>query len=612
MPPSTTGFPRRRSPPVDADLLPRLRLAAGQSSPWRVLLQSLALVVTSGLSASASHSQRGRALSSRLLNSLLPHAPRRLLPALLRLLPGDHLTLLLLVSSKHHSHSLPAASALHALAVSSGHLPSDLRIANSLLSLYLSLGSPASARRLLADIPRPDAVTWNTLLRACLRLGLLPAARRLFDEMPERDVVSYNSMVAGYVAEGDLAGARNLFDGMARRDVVTWNSMISGYARHGDMENARKMFDATPERDVVSWNSMLDGYAQAGDVEMARLVFDGMPKRSIVSWNVILALYAKLRDWRECLGLFDAMIAEGNTVPNEKTFVSVLTACANLGDLEKGRWVHDLVRERWDRLVPDVLLLTTLLTMYAKCGVMETAREIFNSMGEKSVPSWNSMIIGYGLHGQSEKALELFLEMERDGPRPNETTFICVLSSCAHGGLVLEGWWCFDRMVRFYSIEPKSEHFGCMMDLLGRAGLLEQSENLIENLQGKVSEALWGILMSASQTQNNIKLGEFVGKKLIEMRPTEVGPYILLSNIYAAEGRWDDVEKVRKVMEEKGVEKDAGLSLVGSREGGHFINESGASAPRNDVMLCMLGEMSVHMKQPSEGSNCRKRSPSAP
>jgi pentatricopeptide repeat protein len=143
------------------------------------------------------------------------------------------------------------------------------------------------------------------------------------------------------------------------------------------MENARKMFDATPERDVVSWNSMLDGYAQAGDVEMARLVFDGMPKRSIVSWNVILALYAKLRDWRECLGLFDAMIAEGNTVPNEKTFVSVLTACANLGDLEKGRWVHDLVRERWDRLVPDVLLLTTLLTMYAKCGVMETAREIF-------------------------------------------------------------------------------------------------------------------------------------------------------------------------------------------------------------------------------------------
>ncbi|EAZ09058.1 hypothetical protein OsI_31319 [Oryza sativa Indica Group] len=336
MPPSTTGFPRRRSPPVDADLLPRLRLAAGQSSPWRVLLQSLALVVTSGLSASASHSHRGRALSSRLLNSLLPHAPRRLLPALLRLLPGDHLTLLLLVSSKHHSHSLPAASALHALAVSSGHLPSDLRIANSLLSLYLSLGSPASARRLLADIPRPDAVTWNTLLRACLRLGLLPAARRLFDEMPERDVVSYNSMVAGYVAEGDLAGARNLFDGMARRDVVTWNSMISGYSRHGDMENARKMFDAMPERDVVSWNSMLDGYAQGGDVEMARLVFDGMPKRSIVSWNVILALYAKLRDWRECLGLFDVMIAEGNTAPNEKTFVSVLTACANLGDLEKG------------------------------------------------------------------------------------------------------------------------------------------------------------------------------------------------------------------------------------------------------------------------------------
>uniref|UniRef100_A0A0D9XDJ9 Pentacotripeptide-repeat region of PRORP domain-containing protein n=1 Tax=Leersia perrieri TaxID=77586 RepID=A0A0D9XDJ9_9ORYZ len=409
-----------------------------------------------------------------------------------------------------------------------------------------------------------------------------------------------------------MDGARSLFDEMVRRDVVTWNSMISGYARHGDMEGARKMFDAMPERDVVSWNSMLDGYAQAGDVEMARLVFDGMPKRSIVSWNVILALYAKQRDWRQCLGLFDVMMEEGDTLPNEKTFVSVLTACANLGDLEKGRWVHGLVRERWDKLVPDILLLTALLTMYAKCGVMETAREIFNSMSEKSVPSWNSMIIGYGLHGQSEKALELFLEMERDGPSPNETTFICVLSSCAHGGLVLEGWWCFDRMVRFYGIEPKSEHFGCMMDLLGRAGLLEQSEDLIENLQGKVSSALWGILMSSSQTQNNTKLGEFVGKKLIEMKPTEVGPYILLSNIYAAEGRWDDVEKVRKVMEEKGVEKNAGLSLVGSTGDLHFITEGGGSAPQNDVMLPMLGEMGLHMKQPSEDPNLRKRSSTVP
>ncbi|XP_006661209.2 pentatricopeptide repeat-containing protein At4g02750-like [Oryza brachyantha] len=599
MPPSATA-PRHCSPPANADLLPRLRLAAGANSPWRILLQSLALVVTSGLSSSH------RALSSRLLNSLLPHAPARLLPALLRLLPRDHLTLVLLVSSKNHARSLPTASALHAAAVSSGHLPSDLRIANSLLSLYLSVGSPASARRLLSDIPRPDTVTWNTLLCAFLRLGLLPAARRLFDEMPERDVFSYNSMVAGYVAEGDMASARNLFDEMEQRDVVTWNSMLSGYARHGDMKNARKIFDAMPERDVVSWNSMLDGYAQAGEVETARLVFDGMPKRSIVSWNVILALYAKLRDWRECLGMFDVMMAEGNAVPNEKTFVSVLTACANLGDLEKGTWVHGLVRERWDRLVPDVLLLTTLLTMYAKCGVMETAREIFNSMNEKSVPSWNSMIIGYGLHGQSEKAFELFLEMERDGPRPNETTFICVLSSCAHGGLVLEGWWCFDRMVRFYSMEPKSEHFGCMMDLLGRAGLLEQSEKLIENLQGKVSPALWGILMSTSQTQNNTQLGEFVGKKMIEMRPTEVGPYVLLSNIYASEGRWDDVEKVRKMMEEKGVEKDVGLSLIGSRGG--LITEGSGLAPRNDVMLSMLGEMGLHMKRSSEQPNGRKRS----
>ncbi|RLM85476.1 hypothetical protein C2845_PM04G15680 [Panicum miliaceum] len=594
MPSAPPGLPRRHSPAAITALLPRLRVAAGPASPRRLLLQSMALVLTSGLSSSHP------ALASRLLNSLLPHVPCHRLPALLRLLPRDHLTLLLLSSAKHrHAHSLPAACALHALALASGHLPSDLRLANSLLALYLSLGSPASARRLLADIPRSDTVTWNTLLRACLRMGLLPAARRLFDEMPERDLVSYNSMLSGYAAEGDMVGARELFDEMPERDVVTWNSMLAGYTRLGDMESAKKMFDAMPVRDVVSWNSMLDGYAQAGDIKMARTVFDGMPRRSIVSWNVVLALYAKVKDWRECLRLFDAMMAVGESIPNEKTFVSILTACGNLGDFERGKWAHGLVQERWEKLVPDVLLLTALLTMYAKCGVMGTAKEIFDSMSEKSVASWNSMIIGYGLHGQSEKALELFMEMEKNGPQPNETTFICILSSCSHGGLVLEGWWCFDRMVRSYNFEPKAEHFGCMMDLLGRAGLLRDSEKLINNLQVKVSPALWGTLIAATRTQDSSKFGEFVGKKLIEMKPTEFSSYVLLSNIYAAEGRWDDVEKVRKVMKEKMVEKDVGMSLVGSSEP-HPDAEDGISFQQNSVMLSILGEMGLRVKQRSD------------
>ncbi|KAM0882823.1 hypothetical protein ACQ4PT_032039 [Festuca glaucescens] len=609
--PSSSPAPRRRPLPPAATntgvaaLLSRLRDAAGRASPRRLLLESLALVLTSGLS---SHP----ALSSRLLNSLLPHFPSTRLPALLRLLHRDHLTLLLLSSGRNRQAiSLPAASALHALAVSSGHLPTDLRLANSLLSLYLSLGAPDSARRLVSDIPRPNAVTWNTLLRACLRSGLLPSARRLFDQMPERDLVSYNSMLSGYAAAGDMAGARQLFDEMPEWDVVTWNSMLAGYVRSRDMEDAKRMFHAMPERDVVSWNSMLDGYAQAGDVMMAR-AFDGMPMRSVVSWNVILALYTRLKDWRECLKVFDAMMAVGVAMPNEKTFVSVLTACGSLGDLEKGKWVHGLVRKRWNRLVPDVLLLTALLTLYAKCGVMETAREIFDSMGERSVPSWNSMIIGYGLHGQSEKALELFLEMEKTGPKPNETSFICVLSSCAHGGMVLEGWLCFDRMVRIYGIEPKAEHFGCMMDLLGRAGLLNDSENLIRNLQGKAPPALWGTMISASWTQSNSRLGEFVGKKLIEMKPGEVGPYVLLSNVYAAEWRWEDVDKVRELMKENGVDKHVGLSLVGSSESAEprvATEEDGVLVRRQDdgaVVLSMLGEMGSNMKLPSEGEpRCR-------
>ncbi|KAF7046454.1 LOW QUALITY PROTEIN: hypothetical protein CFC21_055480 [Triticum aestivum] len=531
--------PRRRPPPavpISAGLLRQLRIAAGQGSPRRLLLQSLALVLTSNLSSTHA------AVSSRLLNSLLPHLPAGRLH-LLRLLPFDHLTLLLFSSSSAANRRpitpLPAASSLHALAVRSGHLPADLRLANSLLARYLALGSHASARRLFADIPRPDAVTWNTLLRACLRSGLLPSARQLFDQMPQRDLVSYNSMLAGHAAAGDMAGARQLFDGMPERDVVSWNSMLAGYTRCGDMEEARRMFDAMPERDVVSWNSMLDGYAQAGDVKMARAVFDGMPRRSAVSWNVVLALYARVKDWRECLRLFDTMMAVGAAVPNEKTFVSVLTACGSLGDLDRGKSVHGLVRQRWERLLPDVLLLTALLTMYAKCGVMETAREIFDSMGDRSVPSWN--------------------------------------------------------------FESKAEHFGCMMDLLGRAGLLTGSENLVQNLQGKASPALWGAMVSASsRAQDGSRLGEFVGRKLMEMEPAEVGPYVLLSNIYAAEGRWDDVEKVREAMKRNGAEKGAGLSLVGGGGSEPRVGaEDGVSVGRRDdgvVVLSLLGEMGARLK----------------
>ncbi|XP_072993353.1 pentatricopeptide repeat-containing protein At2g20540-like [Typha latifolia] len=453
----------------------------------------------------------------------------------------------------------------------------------------------------------PDLFVRNAFIHMYCCFGDVGAAFKLFDSGYASDLVTWNSMLDGYVKNGMLGSARELFNEMPERDVISWNAIIAGHAGVGDMDAAKELFEMMVGRDVVSWNSMIDGYARVKNVGAAQDLFDKMPERSLISWNIMLALYARVKDYRECLRLFDGMTAVGDVKPNEATFVSVLTACAGLGELDRGKWVHYLIRDRYRCIESDVLLSTVLLTMYAKCGVMELAREVFDSMVERNVASWNSLIIGYGLHGQAGKALEVFMEMEKKGPRPNETTFVCILSSCAHGGMVLEGWWCFDRMIRFYNIEPKVEHFGCMMDLLGRAGLFKDSDNLMKGLSSKGSPALWGALLSASRNQCDRKLGEFVARKLIDMNPTDVGAYVLLSNLYATEGRWNDVEKVREMIKDNGLQKDAGASLVGADESNsHHVMEANILECKENMVFFLLSEMGARLKVPYWGHNRRQ------
>ncbi|KAJ7003532.1 hypothetical protein NC653_008684 [Populus alba x Populus x berolinensis] len=200
---------------------------------------------------------------------------------------------------------------------------------------------------------------------------------------------------------------------------------------------------------------------------------------------------------------------------------------------------------------PDMLLSTALLTMYTKCGAMDLAREVFDKMPEKSVVSWNSMIIGYGMHGDGDKALEMFWEMEKGGPMPNDATFMSVLSACSHSGMVWNGWWYFDLMHRKYKIQPKPEHYGCLVDLLGQAGLKEPSEDLTRKMHTEVEPTLWGDLLSACRAHCISEPGEILAKQLIKLFPNHVVPYLLLSNTYATEGRWDDVENLRTTLKNK-------------------------------------------------------------
>ncbi|XXG75654.1 hypothetical protein AAC387_Pa08g0180 [Persea americana] len=441
-----------------------------------------------------------------------------------------------------------------------------------------------------------DLFVQNSLIHMYFSFGWIKSANQVFDVRLESDLVTWNSMVDGYAKNGWVDVARRVFDEMPQRDLVSWNSMIAGYVGIEDMESAKELFDNMPVRDIVSWNSMIDGYAKVGEVTVARELFEQMNVRNVVSWNTMLAIYIRRKEYSECLTLFDRMMTTGEAEPNEAILVSVLAACTNQGMLDRGKWVHSFIKDN-QRIEPDVLLSTALLTMYAKCGDIHSAREIFDAMPEKSVVSWNSLIMGYAIHGQGEKALEMFLEMEKRGPRPNEVTFICVLSACTHGGLVLEGWWYFNLMCHVYKIEPNVEHYGCMVDLLGRAGLLSDSEEIINQMPMKpAAPALWGALLSACRTHSNFELGETVGRRLIELEPRDVGPYVLLSNIYASAGRWDDVEKVRKLMKEKRLLKNAGFSLVDLDRSVHGLFAEDNSAHKKSMVYSMLSEMGTQMK----------------
>ncbi|XP_065879068.1 pentatricopeptide repeat-containing protein At4g18840-like [Euphorbia lathyris] len=436
-----------------------------------------------------------------------------------------------------------------------------------------------------------DTFVRNSLMHMYSVFGRVSDARMVFDNGYVLDLVSWNSMIDGYVKNGDVGLARELFDEMLERDAISWNSMISGYAGIGDMGTAKELFVKMPDKDNVSWNIMIDGYAKIRNVSMARWVFDQMPLRNVISWNIMLALYLKCKDYGECLKLFDWMIEERQAKPNEASLVSVLTACANFRKLKLGKSIHFYIITDYE-VEQDELLSTALLTMYAKCGEPDLARHIFDEMSKRSVVSWNSIIMGYAANKLGEKALEMFLEMEKSSIMPNEATFVGVLCACSNVGMLLEGWWYFDLMQRKYKIEPKTEHYGCMFDLLRQAGLMNQLEDLVRKMNLGIESKLFEAFKHACRTSSYSELGEIVAKQLIKLNPKDIAPYVLLGNIYSGKAKWDEVGNVREIMKENGLDS-AAITLA---EFGSIFNLEEGSLHRRSMVHLMLSEISCQMK----------------
>eukprot|EP01018_Ginkgo_biloba_P006709 Gb_15874 [translate_table: standard] len=511
----------------------------------------------------------------------------------------------------------------------------------AIIAGYANNGYENEALRLfyemqLADVI-PNSVTIVSVLPACAHLGSLQQGKWIHDFIIrsglESSVVIGNSLVAMYAKCSSIEIARQVFDKMSIRNAVSWNAMISGYEHNGYANEALKLFNQMQmanvkpnlvtmvsvlsacthlgalqqgklihgvtirngyELDVFVGSALIDMYAKCGSIEIACLVFDNMSKRNVVTWSSMIAGYTQNGHANKALMLFNQMHL-ADVKPNSITMVSVLSACAHLGALLQGEWIHDyIIRSGFEF---DVSVGTALIDMYAKCGSIENARQCFNKMAKRDVVSWSAMIAGYGIHGYGKDALALFSQMQQTGMKPNHITFISVLSACSHAGLVDEGWQYFDCMTRDYSIQPMMKHYACMVDLLGRAGHLDKAHDFIKRMPIEPDAGVWGALLGACRIHRNFKLGECVAEHLFDLEPRNIGYYVLLSNIYAVAGRWDDVAKMRTLIRDRGLRKTPGCSFVEINNKVYTFLVGDKSHPQTEKIYAMLETLAGQMDE---------------
>ncbi|KAE8690508.1 Pentatricopeptide repeat-containing protein [Hibiscus syriacus] len=517
------------------------------------------------------------------------------------ILPNE-VTLASLISACSGFGGIFICKMLHGLAIKV-MLDEFVIVSTNLLHMYCVCGSLKDGRDMFNEMPEKNVVSWNVMLKGYAKAGDVEVARELFEKIPvkEKDVVSWGTMVDAYVKVDWLSEALLMFCAMLRNGVEASGVMIvdlvsacarlsatrEGFQLHGRIvkvgfdcydfvqativhfysacgrvDLAYLQFEVGVKDHLASRNALLAGYTRNGMIEQARRLFNEMPERDISSWSSMIAGYAQSGQPNIALELFHEMLATG-LQPNQITMVSVFSAIASLGMLSEGGWAHEYVHNNCIPLNDN--LGAAIIDMYAKCGSIDAALEVFCQIRDEASTAspWNAMICGLAMHGHANLSLEIYSELERRHHiKQNSITFIGVLTACCHAGLVELGERYFKRMKSVNNIDPGIKHYGCMVDLLGRAGRLEEAERMIRSMPMKADVVIWGTLLAACRKHGNVDIGEKAAENLEKLETCHGGGKVLLSNLYADAGRWEDVFSVRRVMQSQGMKKYPGYSGV--------------------------------------------------
>ncbi|XP_068654377.1 pentatricopeptide repeat-containing protein At1g06143 [Aristolochia californica] len=479
----------------------------------------------------------------------------------------------------------------------------NIFVYNALLRGFIRCSTPIQALSFyLQNMPTscvlPTSFTFSSLIKACALVPALEFGEALHGRILKTgfgsNVFVQTGMIDFYTSCNRVAESQKVFDEMTDRDAVAWATMISAYVQFGDLSSAETLFREMPERDIVSWNTMIAGYSRSRDVDTAAALFNQMPSKDLVSWTTMISCYSQNKKFREAIETFKRM-KTAKVLPDEVTIATVISACAHLGALDFGKEVHLYAAQNGFHL--DVYIGSALIDMYAKCGSMERSLLVFFKLQEKNLFCWNSMIEGLAVHGFARDALSIFTKMEKKKMKPNKVTFVSVLSACTHAGFVEEGRRIFSSMTQTHSIPAELEHYGCMVDLLSRAGLLEEAMNLIENMKIEPNSVIWGALLGGCKTHRNMDIGLIAAKKLMVLEPSNCGHYSLLVNLYADTNQWGEVAYIRSEMKYRSVLKSSpGHSWIELEHKVHEFVASDISHPFFDQINQLILELDGQQK----------------
>ncbi|KAJ6309956.1 hypothetical protein OIU76_014824 [Salix suchowensis] len=497
--------------------------------------------------------------------------------------------------------SLLVGQAIHGM-VMKASFGSDLFISNSLIHFYSSSGDLDSAYLVFSKIVEKDIVSWNSMISGFVQGGFPEEALQLFQRMKMENArpnrVTMVGVLSACAKKIDLEFGRWACDYIERNGIdinlILSNAMLDMYVKCGSLEDARRLFDKMEVKDIVSWTTMIDGYAKVGDYDAARRVFDVMPREDITAWNALISSYQQNGKPKEALAIFRELQLNKNSKPNEVTLASTLAACAQLGAIDLGGWIHMYIKKQGIKL--NVHLTTSLIDMYSKCGHLEKALEVFYSVERRDVFVWSATIAGLAMHGHGRAAIDLFSKMQEAKVKPNAVTFTNLLCACSHSGLVDEGRLFFNQMKPVYGVVPGSKHYACMVDILGRAGYLEEAVELIEKMPIIPSASVWGALLGACRIYGNVELAEMACSRLLETDSNNHGAYVLLSNIYAKAGKWDCVSRLRQHMKVSGLEKEPGCSSIEVNGIIHEFLVGDNSHPLSTEIYSKLDEIVARLK----------------